>query len=83
MQKCYGITPQYLGTIENGDNCLSVQKIIFLANKANVTTDYILLGKTNILDSNTNEILQSLTESNLENYLGIVKEIINILKKAS
>ena len=83
MQKCYGITPQYLGTIENGDNCLSVQKIIFLANKANVTTDYILLGKTNILDSNTNEILQNLTENNLENYLGIVKEIINILKKAS
>ena len=83
MQKCCGITPQYLGTIENGDNCLSVQKIIFLANKANVTTDYILLGKTNILDSDTNEILKSLTENNLENYLGIIKEIVNILKKAS
>jgi len=83
LQKCCGITPQYLGTIENGDNCLSVQKIIFLANKANVTTDYILLGKTNILDSDTNEILKSLTENNLENYLGIIKEIVNILKKAS
>lgn len=76
-----GITPQYLGTVESGENCLSVEKIITLAKKANVTTDYILLGKVDIIDENMIKNVLNLNEENLDNYFNTLKQITNLLKE--
>ena len=79
----YGISPQYLGTVESGENCLSIEKIILLSQKANISTDYILLGKESIVDKNLIKSITNLDDSQLESYFYIIKEILNIAKKNS
>lgn len=76
-----GITPQYLGTVESGENCLSVEKIITLAKKANVTTDYILLGKTDVVDENMLKNVLNLNEDKLEIYFNTLKQITMLLQE--
>lgn len=77
----YGVSPQYIGTVENGENCLSVEKIIKLAQKANVTTDYILLGKTNTLEEKLLKDLKNIKEEQLDSYFNVIKQIILSLKE--
>jgi len=77
----YGVSAQYIGAVENGENCLSVEKIITLAQKANVSTDYILLGKTNSFDETLLKNLNNVSEEELNSYLIIIKQIMLLLKK--
>lgn len=77
----YGVTPQYLCSIESGKNCLSVEKIIMLSNKTNITTDYILLGKTNVVDKDILKSISEIKETELEGYFNTIKHIINVLKQ--
>lgn len=74
------ITPQYLGSIESGTNCLSVEKIILLSNKAHVSTDYILLGKENIIDDSTIKHIMNLSNEDLNTCFSIVRGVIDIIK---
>lgn len=76
----FGITPQYLGTIENGNNCLSVEKIILLSEKANISTDYILLGKSCVIDEKMIKNLLDIENIEINSLLNIIKEIIELLK---
>ncbi len=77
-----GITPQYLCSIESGANCLSVEKIILLSQKANVSTDYILLGKNNIIDETTIKKLTNINQQQLDNCYVLINDIINLVKKS-
>ena len=77
-----GITPQYLWSIESGANCLSVEKIILLSQKANVSTDYILLGKNNIIDETTIKKLTNINQQQLDNCYVLINDIINLVKKS-
>ena len=77
-----GITPQYLGTIENGENCLSVEKIILLSTKTKISTDYILLGKDNILDENLLKEITNINEQQLETSFYLIKDIIKFIKQS-
>lgn len=77
----YGVSPQYIGAVENEEHCLSVEKIITLAQKANVSTDYILLGKTNTIDESLLNNLSDISEEDLNSYLNIIKQIISLIKK--
>ena len=43
--KLIGISGQYLGTVENGVNGLSVDKLMALSEKTNTSADYLLFGK--------------------------------------
>ena len=80
MLNFFGITPQYLGTIESGENCLSIEKVILLAKKANVSTDYILLGKTCTIDEKMIKHLLDIDDLEISCLLNIIKEIIDLLK---
>ena len=73
------ITPQYLGTIESGDNCLSVEKIILLSQKANISTDYILLGREHVIDENMIKDILSINEDQLDLCLSIIRSIVTII----
>lgn len=57
------ITGQYLGTVERGKSCLSVEKLKRLCDYTNLSADYILFGKS----SNSPQIdLTNLTPRQLE-----------------
>ena len=73
------ITPQYLGTIESGENCLSVEKIILLSQKANISTDYILLGREHVIDENMIKDILSINEDQLDLCLSIIRSIVTII----
>ena len=73
------ITPQYLGTIESGENCLSVEKIILLSQKANISTDYILLGREHIIDENMIKDILSINEEQLDLCLSMIRSIVTII----
>lgn len=81
MQLFCGVTPQYLCSIESGKNCLSVEKIILLSKKANITTDYILLGKTNVIDNNILKSISEIQDDELDGYFNTIKHIIKVLKQ--
>lgn len=81
LQRFYGISPQYLGTVESGENCLSIEKIVLLSRKANVTTDYILLGKENAIDKTLIKSISDLNETQLEICFNILKQILVLLKQ--
>lgn len=76
-----GISPQYLGTVESGENCLSIEKIILLSQKANVSTDYILLGKETIINTNLLNSIADLNENQLDITFNILKQILLLVKK--
>ena len=79
--KLLEITPQYLGSIENGEYCLSVEKIILLSKKTNISTDYILLGKENIIDCDTLKQVLQINDTQLDNCFNIIKSILNFLNQ--
>lgn len=74
------ITPQYLSTIEVGTNCLSVEKLILLSKKTNISLDYILLGKQNSFDKDMIKDLINIDDKQIDFSLNTIKEIIYILK---
>lgn len=75
------ITPQYLGSIENGENCLSVEKIILLSKKANVSTDYILLGKNDIVNENMIKHILNIDDQQLSSCFSLVRGIIDLIQR--
>lgn len=76
----YGISPQYLGAVENGEHCLSIEKIILLSQKASISTDYILLGKTNVIDENIIKEAININQDQLDTCFSVIKYIIQFLK---
>lgn len=72
------ITPQYLSTIENGKNCLSIDKIILLSEKANISTDYILLGKNEVIDEGFLKDITNLSQEQLDICFSLLKNIVNL-----
>lgn len=77
------ISPQYLGSIEKGENCLSVEKIILLAQKAHVSTDYILLGKDELLDEKMLKDVMKLDDEKLDSCFSLIKNIIALTQESA
>ena len=67
--------------MENGYNCLSVDKIISLSNKTGISTDYILLGKPNYINSETAKLLSAYKEEDVESIFETIKHVMRILNK--
>lgn len=65
--KLLGISGQYLGIVEKGKSCLSVEKLQILCNISNLSADYILFGKEDISIEQTKEVLSQFTEEQIRN----------------
>lgn len=78
--KYVGITAQYLGTIERGENCLSIEKVIKFCQKTNISTDYLLLGKTTTIDNKCKNILSEFNESQIEAALKMIQNLAIFMK---
>lgn len=64
--KAIGISGQYLGIVERGGSCLSVEKLKLLCDLTNLSADYILFGKDNNLVESTKKTLSQFSDIQIE-----------------
>lgn len=64
--KVIGISGQYLGIVERGQSCLSIEKIKVLCDFTNLSSDFILFGKDENLINKTKKNLAGLTDAQLK-----------------
>lgn len=75
-----GISGQYLGIIERGSSCLSVEKLKVLCDLTNLSADYILFGKDNNLIQNTKNILSEFTDEQIDIGCDTLKKLALFIK---
>ena len=77
--KFIGVSNQYYSTLEKGENCLSVGKIINFCNVTGLSADYILLGKVNSIDDETLKFLSNYKQKDVESIFSIIKIVMKML----
>lgn len=75
-----GISSQYLGIVECGKSCLSIEKIEILCDVTNLSADYILFGKNTTLKQETSEILSEFTDDEIEKGCDTLKKLAFFIK---
>ena len=78
--KQLGISGQYLGLIEHGKNCLSIEKLKILCDFTNLSADYILFGKNQNMVNDTKDILAEFTENQIELGCDMIKKLALFIK---
>lgn len=78
--KLIGISGQYLGTVENGVNGLSLDKIITLCEKTNTSADYLLFGKKNITDERIKNLFSGIDKDKILHAFQSLEEIALFIK---
>lgn len=73
--KLIGISGQYLGTVENGVNGLSVDKLMTLCEKTNTSADYLLFGKPNIDDDEIKKVFEKIDRAQIAPAFEVLKSI--------
>lgn len=73
--KLIGMSGQYLGTVEKGVNGLSLDKLITICEKTNISADYILFGKQNISDSSFIDNFSELNKNQISHAFKILEEL--------
>lgn len=73
--KLIGISGQYLGTVENGVNGLSVDKLMALCEKTNTSADYLLFGKPNIDDDEIKKVFEKIDRAQIVPAFEVLKSI--------
>lgn len=71
-----GMSGQYLGTVEKGVNGLSLDKLVTICKKADISADYILFGKQNI----NNNVFSTLKNEQILHALNILEEVALFIK---
>lgn len=72
-----GMKNQYLGTVENGQRGLTVEKVIEICEKAGVTCDYLLRGIDNSLEIHSQSILNKYSKKEVCKAFEIMKTFIS------
>lgn len=78
--KLLGISGQYLGIVERGKSCLSIEKLKKLCDLTNLSADYILFGKNTDLEYSTNKLLSDFTNEQIESGCDTLKKLAIFLK---
>ena len=80
FSKLLGISGQYLGIVERGKSCLSIEKLKRLCDLTNTSADYILFGKNNNIKSETSKILESFSNEEIELGCETLKKLAVFIK---
>ena len=80
FSKLLGISGQYLGIVERGGSCLSIEKLKRLCDLTNSSADYILFGKNINLEHETNVILSTFTDEQMELGCDTLKKLAVFIK---
>ncbi len=78
--KLLGISGQYLGVIESGKSCLSIEKIKILCDLTNLSADYILFGKNITIKQETSKMLSKFTDDQIEKGCDTLKKLAYFIK---
>ncbi len=79
--KLIGMSGQYLGTVEKGVNGLSLDKLVTICEKANISADYILFGKQTINNSSFINNFSNLSETQILHAFKILEEVALFVNK--
>ena len=79
--KQLGISGQYLGIVERGQNCLSVDKLKKLCDITHQSSDYILFGKEYKFDSSIKEVLANFSDDDIKIYCEALEKLALIMNK--
>ncbi len=79
--KKLGISGQYLGIIERGQNCLSVEKLKKLCDFTNQSSDYILFGKEYKFDSSVKDTLSDLSDEDIKTCCEALEKLALVMKR--
>lgn len=74
-----GMKNQYLGTVENGQRGLTVEKVIEICEKTNTSCEYLLRGINNSIEVNTHKILDKYGKTEVYKALEILKDLVQNL----
>ncbi len=78
--KAIGISGQYLGIVERGGSCLSVEKLKSLCDLTNLSADYILFGKDNNLIDTTKQKISNFSDIQIEVGCNALKDLALFIK---
>lgn len=79
--KLIGMSGQYLGTVEKGINGLSLDKLVTISKKTNISADYILFGKQSINNSLFIDKFSNLSDSQISHAFKILEELALFINK--
>lgn len=80
LAKLLGISGQYLGIIERGKSCLSIEKLEKLCNLTHLSADFILFGKDSSLPETTRKLLSEYTEDQIKIGCSTLEELAIFIK---
>lgn len=78
--KLIGMKEQYLGTVENGQKGLTIEKAITICNKTGVSADYLLLGVNNIIKDHIKDEFSNYTTQQINTAFEIINKTVLLLK---
>lgn len=77
--KLLNISFQHLSQVINGENGLSIEKVIELSNKTGYSTDFILLGKKSSINSESKDLLKQ-AKTNIQDLNKKIDRIISLIE---
>lgn len=80
FSKLINMKSQYLGTVENGNKGLTIEKAIEICNKTDVSADYLLLGVNNSMEVFLENLLPKYSKEEIFKSIQILNDFINFLK---
>lgn len=81
--KLLGISGQYLGIVERGESCFSIEKLEKLCKLTHLSADYILFGKDYKLPNKTNKLLSKYSEDQIKSGCAVLEQFALFLKEIS
>ena len=75
-----GMQNQYLGTVENGQRGLTIEKAIQICKKADVSADYLLLGTDSSIKEKSKTILSKYSNEEIYKAFELLKDLTILLK---
>lgn len=78
--KSLGISGQYLGIVERGASCLSVNKLKALCDLTGLSADYILFGKDETIVNKTRETLTDFNPDQIQTGCELLQKLAVFIK---
>lgn len=78
--KLIGMKNQYLGTVENGQKGLTVEKVIEICKLTGVSSDYILFGVDNTIENKAKNVFAKYSSDEINTSFEILRDLILLTK---
>ncbi len=80
LAKQLGVSGQYLGMVEHGKGCLSIEKIEKLCEITNLSADYILFGKDYSIPASAQKALNEYSEEQIKSGCELLEKFAMFMK---